>query len=463
MSTILDSLVQEATTKYQHAMAEGRAPVMREEGLQKALKLYHQALQHSLERETTTKIIRNFGVANSKIVQNMRLFSDKNLTERKLFFALEALKQLSDATTFATKTNATFHLHQTQPPFNTEWFEKVKTFLDEVLMVMHDDFTSSEVKLQVRYGYCVRLIENICIAADNNQLKANWMVKFCTDFFHTAVKMNDKKNFAQALDVLHYCSKLFNECFDVAVSCGDVQVKIEAEDLKERTHILSCVCESSKEISVADRRLQQYINDEFAVDQFWDVVDGYHSAILLTREKDIENEANACSRLGKVYDQVFTHKTKARPYFKRCIELAMSLTPKNFAGYDWFQAAERTLEKYQREDLLEEEKRTAQENKQYYEELKVELEALEIQSKSKTFVLLQFIYKNHPPKQGTFDVKEIEVLGENTDKKTLTKKMRETIVLYHPDKQGGEDKKWRVLCLEITKYLNRHYGGLKIN
>ena len=38
------------------------------------------------------------------------------------------------------------------------------------------------------------------------------------------------------------------------------------------------------------------------------------------------------SRLGSVYDKVLKLKSKAKDYFKLCMQLAVSMQPRNFSG-----------------------------------------------------------------------------------------------------------------------------------
>jgi len=40
----------------------------------------------------------------------------------------------------------------------------------------------------------------------------------------------------------------------------------------------------------------------------------------------------AVSRLGGVYDKVLKLKSKAKDYFKCCMQLAISMHPRNFSG-----------------------------------------------------------------------------------------------------------------------------------
>ena len=43
-------------------------------------------------------------------------------------------------------------------------------------------------------------------------------------------------------------------------------------------------------------------------------------------------EAMAVSRLGSVYDEVLKLKSRAKDYFKICMQLAISMQPRNFSG-----------------------------------------------------------------------------------------------------------------------------------
>jgi len=43
-------------------------------------------------------------------------------------------------------------------------------------------------------------------------------------------------------------------------------------------------------------------------------------------------EAIAVSRIGGVYDKVLKLKSRAKDYFNRCMQLAVSMQPRNFSG-----------------------------------------------------------------------------------------------------------------------------------
>ena len=69
---------------------------------------------------------------------------------------------------------------------------------------------------------------------------------------------------------------------------------------------------------------------ESSIEVAWDILDWYKKAILLTHELEVEIEAIATSRVGRMYDKVFSIKYKARENFKRAIELALSMHPRSF-------------------------------------------------------------------------------------------------------------------------------------
>ena len=70
--------------------------------------------------------------------------------------------------------------------------------------------------------------------------------------------------------------------------------------------------------------------EDLNFEMVWKVVDCYMEAIILAREIDMEVEAIALSRLGSVYDKILKDKFRAKIYFRRSIQLAMSLHPRTF-------------------------------------------------------------------------------------------------------------------------------------
>lgn len=97
---------------------------------------------------------------------------------------------------------------------------------------------------------------------------------------------------------------------------------------------------------LADDILHSLLMDEenLSMDMVWKVVDLYKEAIILTREKDVEMEAIALSRLGNVNDKILKDKLKAKAYFRRSIQLALSLHPRIFDAEGRFLSCYETVE-----------------------------------------------------------------------------------------------------------------------
>ena len=72
------------------------------------------------------------------------------------------------------------------------------------------------------------------------------------------------------------------------------------------------------------------MEEDLNFDMVWEVVDCYMEAIVLAKEINIEVEAIALSRLGSVYDKILKDKIRAKTYFTRSIQLAMTLHPRTF-------------------------------------------------------------------------------------------------------------------------------------
>ena len=68
------------------------------------------------------------------------------------------------------------------------------------------------------------------------------------------------------------------------------------------------------------------------INMVWEIIDWYKQAILLARELDMEQEAMAMQRIGRVYAKVLKFKPQAKEYYKRAIQLAGSMAPRIFTA-----------------------------------------------------------------------------------------------------------------------------------
>jgi len=228
------------------------------------------------------------------------------------------------------------------------------------------------------------------------------------------------------------------------------------------------VADSLREIQNTDNMVAK-IPEDFDVEEFeeseyapfiWDIVDRYRHALILTRTRDVEIEAIAHARLGKVFGLFVGNMQRARENLKISLELADSLRPKIVSHNEWHKEATRLLQQFQQEQVEEEQRAADEGRSDILELLKTELanlrtiynECIQVYNDENTIKFMKYLYTTHPPKNAehTFD-------SAFEGAKPVKKALRLTILHYHPDKQpksGEGARKWSVLCEEITKRLN---------
>jgi hypothetical protein len=198
-------------------------------------------------------------------------------------------------------------------------------------------------------------------------------------------------------------------------------------------------------------------SEQVNMDTVYICLDFYKQASILTREKDLEAEAKASSRLARVHGRVLKDELHASTYSRRVMELALAMVPRPVNHEPWYQEARQLLEQYQAEAVAKDEQERAEKRRPLLEELKPELEALKAAAVKGYHVLLEHLYEKHPPKRA--DHRMTEKPNADNAKNLL----KQAILHYHPDKQWASqlEPKWCVLCEEIVKELNNKYYCFK--
>ena len=128
----------------------------------------------------------------------------------------------------------------------------------------------------------------------------------------------------------------------------------------------------------------------------------------------------------------------------------------------WYKLATETLQRYQAESInIEDEAIRTAERAMYIEELAKELKDIEDADRgSSPSGLLRYLYVAYPPKGLECT---LESTGLLTEQCNMKKVLLKAIQHYHPDKQDEEahGRKWKILCEEITKRLNKYYETWK--
>jgi len=191
------------------------------------------------------------------------------------------------------------------------------------------------------------------------------------------------------------------------------------------------------------------------LDQIYFVLDLFKHAQIESRGKDIANEATCLARIGKLWAKILKNKDMGYRSYKDCAQLARTLHPIDFTVFEWYIEAMDYLQKSDNElyHNLSKEQRT-----KLLEELKDELDKIKAEKDRGALFLLDFLYKNHPPKLA---VSFVFVPPPPTVEDGLKKALLKAITHYHPDRQNNATIKERVKYQEITKFITEKYQMFK--
>jgi hypothetical protein len=176
----------------------------------------------------------------------------------------------------------------------------------------------------------------------------------------------------------------------------------DVTDLEESTLIHLSIAESAMARERGELAWKSAIqdNENLQMELVWDAVDHYNQAIILAREKCLESEAVARSRLGELY-HVLSVTDKSKEHYKAAVGLALTMTPRNLQGRNWYQKCLNGLQTYQDEQKWKEQKERERIRAPIKEELKEVLDELKAASAKSADHFLKLIYAQHPPKRGT--------------------------------------------------------------
>ena len=210
--------------------------------------------------------------------------------------------------------------------------------------------------------------------------------------------------------------------------------------------------------------------EEMSVELVWSALDLYKQAALLSG--DVEVEAHARGKTGLVYLNILKMEDIAKAYLSNAMDLAKVLSLEhdvNLYTFDWYTEVARAWELLQEkvflreEDLWTKEKEPLLKDKDVRRSLKL-LESKEIDNVEEfAEFLFDFFEPDHLKEKVTFKAfkKDAENKGIIHDAKKLLQRL---IIHWHPDKVNKDtedNKKWFIICEEITKKLTAKYSVLK--
>lgn len=148
--------------------------------------------------------------------------------------------------------------------------------------------------------------------------------------------------------------------------------------LNEDVSFLRLSCDSIQLREQADKLFDNCLmqTEVLNFDMVWNILDMYKASEMHSRNVDIENEAIAFARQGRIYYKVLNLGSKAHKYYRASFDLATALHPRDMSNCDWFKECKLALEDFQKTKLREEEARKEKERAPYLGKMKVVLDLL---------------------------------------------------------------------------------------
>ena len=433
METCSTTLRNEGNSFYNQATQKGLRPWTVQDLLQKGIRLYQEALKAAKGDDETASACKN--IAQSyRIMATTFDYESKSEVERWLFFLVEALEKFKVALQCGASCKSQLWLDSAE--------EGMNLCFESVIEVLGDKEASDKK---------IDMLRKLYEAAPTSILKGRCILERAVSTFKLGVKAYELEDFTKCLQYMSDCRAPLAEA-----TKHDPLLSERVGDYQQRVFMHICICESVQKRKVADSLFRAHIFGEEVVnfDFVWDVIDMFKHAVILTREKDAEQEAISLSRMGKMFESVVKLPDKAKEYYKRSFQLALSLHPRTFNIKGWYQDCSSAVERYQQETYRREAEEAYKDKEKYLKELKPELDSLKEAFQNGGAALVRYLYKKYPPSNPSHTM--VEPDGN------LKKSLMVALKHYHPDKQTKDsDEKRFVLYEEITKLLLEKYEIMK--
>ena len=228
--------------------------------------------------------------------------------------------------------------------------------------------------------------------------------------------------------------------------------------LEVSVSIHHCICEGLRNIALGDKALSEALMDEedLNMDRVKDSLDYYRQASIATREKDMETEAIAMHRIGKVYGDVQKIASAAHKYHFQCVRLALTVMSPRIEQSEWYKYSLKKVQEHQERVALEEKVEYAKSRKPTVKRLKTKINKLSEEAKKSAESFLKFVYDEYPHPE-----LKRNIIPNLDTKENLKQSLKKAILHYHPDSNGAHGEDWKVLCDEICKHLTLKYECFK--
>ncbi|KAH7439812.1 hypothetical protein KP509_04G077400 [Ceratopteris richardii] len=263
------------------------------------------------------------------------------------------------------------------------------------------------------------------------------------------------------LSLLHDCKMYLTRASSHFIIDPDEERKSlqgQIQDLECSVNVHICISEAMKSVALGDACLSKALTDEEDIDmeKIKDALDYYRQGSLATRELDMESEAVAMSRIGKVYSGVLSLPEKAHKYHYQAVRLALTVMSPSIERSDWYKYSLMKVKAHQEAVAANERNQHERNRASAMERLKEKVSALKKAEERGAEALLKHVYEQHPHP----DLQR-NVVPRVTSRSEIKASLKKAILHYHPDSNVAHGEDWKVLCEEITKCLNCQYGNYK--
>ncbi|CAG0896400.1 unnamed protein product [Darwinula stevensoni] len=400
--------------------------------LEDAIKLYNRALSAARGLQDYLSALKNLGMAHLKIS------AYPSLSSKMVIYHLE-----QSAFPFAKALDAT----EGQPA--SAWVADLKSRVQEAttssLGTIRDleDYRDKETAL-------LRLCEVV-----HRGQKSIVFFEMGNLYYGVGVVARDARDFKKCLSAFEDCRFPYAEALRYLPHAfsNDDKLNSEIEEQMMTLDVNLSIAQAMQAIYIGEELQKKAVYDEETTDVelLWDSADWFTKAILCSRDRDLENEAIASSKLGLIFIQLLNLKEKGYKLLEYALQLTEALKPRSFVTQPWHQECVKAMSDYQQKRQAEEDAKLAKERAPYIEKLKDLLQVVKEAADDSPYKLLRHVYSKHPPKKGK--------LKDPLDASTLKKRLKKALVHYHPDKNTVTEHgmEWFVLCEEIYKYLSVKY------
>jgi hypothetical protein len=431
--TFRDDLLSPAV--YQHRMCS-------------ALQYYNKAATLARNAQEKSSILKNMAATKFRIGE--RLYTRKyQHPVRNLFANLQSTLQLEKELKFYLEGSLENFVEAAEigePVQNDDWFSKLLESQITCAYFLWNFFLKSlkNEGLPILFGQLHKICWNKTAYG-----RSSFFLKLARLTFEKAIELQENGRFTESLQLLH------DNYLNIEEAKKDKYQTIEeAIELEESNFIHLSIGESTLARQKGDDLWREITMDQenIQMELVWDAVDCYVQSIVLSRDKSLESEAMAHSHLGRLYE-LLRFNEKSHVHYKLTVDLVVAMQPKNFNDHPWYKQALAGLHQFQQQQQWKEKEEKERVRAPIVEELKDVLYEMKRASARSAGSLIDFIYANHPPKNGQ---------QKSTDGNLKTQ-LKMALLHYNPDKQNVETHglKWMVMAEEITLLLNYHYSGFK--